>query len=118
MPEPCAAASAAGWALPGPAGPLRNDDRSSLVIRPFAPDAVIWDRSTPSSRAMRRTLGPACAPAGALLSSGLVTPGGAVSGAPTASATGCAAAGPGGGSCCSTSDGGVVLAPSPELNLM
>ena len=44
------------------------------------------------------------------------TAGGAASGAPTAAATGFAAAGPGAGSCCSTSDGGVVLAPSPDVN--
>ena len=110
MPEPWAAgaAAAAGWA-----GPFRNASRSSLVIRPFGPDALIWDRSTPSSRAIRRTLGPACAPAGAWSVSGVDTAGGAASGAPTASATGFAAAGPGAGSCCSTSDGGVVTAPSP-----
>ena len=89
------------------------------MIRPFAPDAVTWARSTPSSRAIRRTLGPACAPAGAPPPSPAAPPataGGAASGAPTASATGFAAAGPGAGSCCSTSDGGVVDAPSPELN--
>ena len=52
-----------------------------------------------------------------MFSSAVATAGGAASGAPTASATGFAAAGPGAGSCCSTSDGGVVIAPSPELNM-
>ena len=46
------------------------------------------DRSTPSSRAIRRTLGPACAPAGACRRPAPATAGGAASGAPTASATG------------------------------
>ena len=114
IPDPCGAAAAAGAAV---AGPLRKLSRSSLVIRPFAPLAPTWDRSIPSSRAIRRTLGPACAPAGAVFSSGAATAGGAASGAPTASDTGFAAAGPGAGSCCSTSDGGVVHAPSPELSM-
>ena len=60
IPEPCATAAAAGWA-----GPCRKDSRSSLVMRPFGPVAVTADRSTPSSRAIRRTEGPACAPGGA-----------------------------------------------------
>ena len=53
MPDPAAAAAgaAAGWA-----GPLRKASRSSLVIRPFGPVGVTADRSTPSSRAVRRTL--------------------------------------------------------------
>ena len=90
------------------------------MIRPFGPDAVIPDRSMPSSRAIRRTLGPACAPAGAWSVCDpvpLATAGGAASGAPTASDTGWAAAGPAAGSCCSTRVGGSALAPSPELSM-
>ena len=45
------------------------------------------------------------------------TDGGAANGAPTVSATGCAAAGPAAGSCCSTNVGGSVLAPSPEASI-
>src|SRR5215218_3110917 len=116
IPEPCGAAGAAA-AAGCCDGPLRKPSRSSLVIRPFGPLAVTAARSTPSSRAIRRTLGPAWAPAGAEPPSPPVTAGGAARGAPTFAATGFACSGPGGASCCSTRDGGVVLAPSPELSM-
>ena len=65
------------------------------MIRPFGPDAVTADRSTPSSRAIRRTLGPGVRAGRRLVGVRVWTPrGGAASGAPTASATGFAAAGP------------------------
>ena len=61
IPIPAGAPPARGRAAG--AGPRRNASRSSLVIRPFGPVPVTAARSTPSSRASRRTLGPACDPA-------------------------------------------------------
>ena len=106
IPAPVAAA-AAGWA-----GPFRNPSRSSLVMRPLGPVGVTAARSTPNSRAVRRTEGPACIPAG------VSTPpaAGAAAGAEGAGAGAAAGAEAGAGSCCSTSDGGVLTAPSPGVS--
>ena len=59
IPEPCAAAGAVAGAA-GAEAPRTKESRSSLVIRPFGPLAVICARSMPNSRASLRTLGPAC----------------------------------------------------------
>src|SRR6478752_2248571 len=106
IPAPVAVA-AAGWA-----GPLRNPSRSSLVMRPLGPVRVTAARSTPNSRAVRRTAGPACTPAG------VSTPpaAGAAGGAAGAGAGTAAGAEAGAGSCCSSSDGGVLTAPSPGVS--
>src|SRR6478736_6417419 len=106
IPAPVAVA-AAGWA-----GPLRNPSRSSLVMRPLGPVGVTAARSTPNSRAVRRTEGPACIPAG------VSTPpaAGAAAGAEGAGAGAAAGVEAGAGSCCSTSDGGVLTAPSPGVS--
>ncbi len=90
---------------------------SSLVMRPFSPVPVTLVRSTPISRAMRRTLGPACTPeksvcaatgcapadtAGEVAAGVGPVPGGGVGGAAAAGA----------GSCCDSSDVGCCIAPS------
>jgi hypothetical protein len=105
---PCAAGA-------GALGPRSEASRSSLVIRPFAPVPASVARSTPSSRAARRTPGPACTPAKS------ATPpagGAAVTCGVGAAAVGDWGAGAGGvasgaGSCWSASEGGWVSAPSP-----
>src|SRR5271166_4211230 len=84
------------------AGPCRMASTSSLVMRPFSPVPRSLVRSTPSSRASRRTPGLACA-----------SPGPAAEGA--AAVVGGGAVGWGGavaGSCCDSSEGGWVMAPS------
>ena len=81
-------------------------------MRPLGPVGVTAARSTPNSRAVRRTEGPACIPAG------VSTPpaAGAAAGAEGAGAGAAAGAEAGAGSCCSTSDGGVLTAPSPGVS--
>src|SRR5215213_7952886 len=101
IPVPAATAGAAA----GAAGPLRVASRSSLVIRPFSPVPRMAARSTPSSRARRRTLGPAWGmPAAAPSPDG---PAGAGAGAAAGAEAEAAAAVPdtsaGEGSCCWTS---------------
>src|SRR6266704_1474954 len=100
MPVPTAAGAAAGAAG---AGPRRNASRSSLVMRPFGPAPVTAVRSTPSSRAVRRTLGPACTPAKSVPAATVSGGAGGAAGGRTATS----------GSCCSTRDGGCTVAPSP-----
>src|SRR5215211_7092417 len=103
IPVPAAAGAAAGAA-----GPLRVASRSSLVIRPFSPVPRMVARSTPSSRARRRTLGPAWGmPAAAPSPDGPAGAGaGAAEGAAWAEASAAAATpdtSAGDGSCCWTS---------------
>src|ERR1035441_3784690 len=86
MPVACAAGPVLAGAAAGPRTPV---SRSSLVMRPFGPlpDAAV--RSTPSSRASRRTPGPACTPsksAGAPASTAVTGALVSVSGGGTASA--------------------------------
>ena len=62
-PEPGSPGCPAAGAAAGPAaGPRTPASRSSLVIRPFGPLPDTMLRSRPSSRASRRTPGPACRP--------------------------------------------------------
>ncbi len=85
--------------------PCRKASRSSLVIRPFGPDGVTEARSTPSSRAVRRTDGPACTPSGVPMpaAAGVSAPraaaacAGAVAGPPVGSAAGVGVGARGGG---------------------
>src|SRR3954468_3533674 len=114
MPMPPEGAAVAGAAL----GPLRKLSTSSLVIRPLSPLPFSLVRSTPSSRATRRTPGlawtwpksaaPAVAPAPRSAEAA------AWAGAGLGTATGWAC---GVGSCWLTSEGGWVMAPSPPLNI-
>src|SRR5215217_4308899 len=113
IPVPAAAGAAAGAA-----GPLRVASRSSLVIRPFSPVPRMVARSTPSSRARRRTLGPAWGmPAAAPSPDGPAGAGvGAAAGAAWAEASAAAAApdtSAGDGSCCWSSAAAGWAAPSP-----
>ena len=121
MPPP--AATAAPASAGGAAGPRTPAITSSLVIRPFGPVPDSALRSRPSSRASRRTPGPACTPSNPSgdPASTAVT-GGPSAGAGTAAeeaeraagsraaATGSAASGAG-GSCWSVSGGGSTSAP-------
>ena len=75
-------------------------------MRPLGPVGVTAARSTPNSRAVRRTEGPACIPGGGVDSTRRR---GTAAGAEGAGAA--AGAEAGAGSCCSTSDGGVLTAP-------
>ena len=112
-----AAAPAAGA---GADGPRRKASTSSLVMRFFSPVPLNLLRSTPSSRATRRTPGLAwtwlksvvaagCAPTDAPGAEGAA----GAAGAAVCEAGGAAAArGAGGGSCCESNEGGWLRAPS------
>src|SRR3954468_12275134 len=106
----------AGAAAGAAAGPRRKALTSSLVIRPFSPVPLILFRSTSSSRARRRTLGLACAcPKPTAACPPPPAPGAGAAGAVAGEADGLETGlvcWVGFGSCCSTSDGGWVKAPS------
>src|SRR5215218_1555566 len=106
MPMPAAAAGAAGAA----AGPRRKPFTSSAVTRPFSPVPLSFVRSTPSSRASRRTEGLACTPVKSVEAAGAAS---RATGEPGWGAGGGAAClGCGAGSCCAITEGGGAIAPS------